>query len=92
MEITTNGKRKFKEEEKVALVGRYEGSGLGQGEFCKREGISVSALQSWKRKRAGGGASKFVELPVERASTAVREVIELKLPHGIMLRIVGEAA
>lgn len=89
--MTLNGKRIFKEEEKAEIVERYKRSGLGQQEFCEREGISVSALQCWKRKGAGEVASKFVELPVKRASAARGGSIELKLPHGIVLRIEGQA-
>lgn len=86
-----SGKRVFKEEEKAEIVERYKRSGLRQKNFCEQEGISVSALQCWKRKGAGDVASKFVELPVERGRAAVGGSIELRLPHGIVLKIEGQS-
>jgi len=85
MEIIAVGKRTFTKEEKRAVVERYKGSGVKQDEFCQREGISLSALQNWKRRYGGVARGKFVELPVKRA--AVNMSIELELPYGIRLKL-----
>jgi hypothetical protein len=34
----------------VRLVARYEGSGLGLGAFCGREGVAASTLRYWRRR------------------------------------------
>lgn len=85
METTGGGKRIYTEEEKKVAVERYKESGLVQGEFCRREGISKSALYSWTRKYGEVARSKFVELAVKREP--VNRSVELELPHGIRLKI-----
>jgi len=85
MEVTTGGKRVYSEAERKEIVERYKKSGVRAGEFCEREKISQSALQSWKRKYLGAGASKFIELPLKEEGGK----IELKLPCGIVLTIGG---
>lgn len=38
------------EEQRDELVAKWKLSGLSQAEFCRREGLSTSALSAWKKK------------------------------------------
>ena len=71
------------------ILKRFEASGLGSRAFCRREGVSPSSFQRWRRRLredAGGG---FVELVSEAPATVARRewVFELALPHGVVLRM-----
>ena len=46
---TTRAPRRSAEQQR-RLIGRFERSGLGQSEFCRREGINVGTFYSWRRK------------------------------------------
>ena len=55
--------QKYKsEEQRDGAVARWKLSGLSQAEFCRREGLSASALSDWKKKKSEVGAKKAVAL------------------------------
>lgn len=66
--------------ERQEIIARYRRSGLTQREFCDREGITFSSLQSWLYKRSRGPSEgpRFIEVtPSKPAATTA--TIELRL-------------
>ena len=70
--------------ERALTLERYRTSGVTQRDFCEREGISISALQSWLR--TSSSSARFTEVPIAKTRTTV----ELVFPDGTALRIRGE--
>lgn len=73
------------------LVAQYEGSGLTQSKFARREGINYSTFVAWlgrcrrTRLMVRTSSTRFVEaqLPVGNGATKRLEVV---LPNGVVLR------
>ena len=77
------------EEQRREVLRRFETSGLGAKEFCRREGLALSSLQRW-RARGRAVAARFVELaPVSAVTAPSGWAIELELPHGVRVRLRG---
>ena len=76
--------RKYSESERQNHVAQYVSSGLSISEYCRRSNIPTSTFHKWIPKEKKGSF-----LPV--VSTAVcaegAGVIEVQLPHGIVLRL-----
>lgn len=62
-----------------AILGRFSGSGLTVGAFCKQESVSAASFYHWRSKLSGSQArpsaasqsrAKFVDLGVLRAPQA----------------------
>lgn len=77
-------------EEWERLVQQYEASGMGPGEFCRREGLNENTFRLWRGRvrSAPRGASPFVEV-VPVASAESPWAIEVELPSGTKLRLRG---
>lgn len=71
------GKRRSAGEVEV-LVREFEASGLTRREFSQRQGIAVTMLDSWRRKRSG--EAKLVEVKV--LDEAARGDFRLSLRNG----------
>ena len=72
------------------LVERFEGAGLSQGEFCRREALNENTFRLWRsRVRSSKNVpAPFVEVvPVPAAESPW--TIELELPNGAKLRLRG---
>ncbi len=71
------------------VLQRFDISGLGPHEFCRREGLAVSTLQRWRNQIGRTPAAAFVELtPASTPSTPEASwTIELSLPNGVCLRM-----
>jgi len=86
MESAPRGRRIYSEEERTGIISRFKSSELSLKEFCLQEKISMSALRKWRHLYDSKEEPKFIELPEIRCPEA-RQEIELKLPHGIELRL-----
>jgi len=73
------------------ILRRFESSGQGPRQFCRREGLALSSLQRWRQRLGTTSAARFVELvpgaPAE--ATGMRWSLEVSLPHGVSLRFRG---
>jgi len=78
------------EQQWTEILRRFEASGLGSREFCRRDGVPLSSLQRWQRKLRSVPAAKFVEFvaPVSTATTAAGASwsLEVSFPNGASLR------
>jgi transposase-like protein len=74
------------------IVRRYDSSGLGARAFCRREGLSSSSFERWRRRAGSSAGARFIELvPPRPMADAAREgaegwSLELSLPNGVSLR------
>lgn len=77
--------------EKRALLTRQRASGLSAAAFCRREGVSISSFQLWKRALAtppAASASPFIELlPAGASAPAVSAAVAVEVvwPGGVRL-------
>jgi transposase-like protein len=80
-----------------ALVERYERGTATQARFCAREGVSVGALQYWRRRlreeAAGGDAAalaiaRLVAVQVREEAPAPKETgLRLVLSSGVSVEV-----
>ena len=73
------------------ILERFESSGLDTRGFCRREGLSLSSFQRWRRALGSVAAAEFVELvPTSSASDAASTwSLDVSLPSGVSLRFQG---
>jgi DNA-binding transcriptional regulator YiaG len=73
------------------LVALYEGSGLTQTKFARREGINYSTFVAWlgrcrrTRLMPGNASRHFVEAQLPRRSVMAGR-LEVQLPNGVVVR------
>lgn len=87
-----NGRRLIPAVEREAYLAAFERSGLTQAEFARRERLTYTTFCSWCQERracAGGrkrqkGKMRFEEVRV--GPSAPRELIEVRLPDGVVIR------
>ena len=78
------------EEEKAALIARFEQSGLRAREFCREQGIAYQSFLAWRRKFREGSRPRmaaptgFIELAMPAA--APEALAELDLGGGAVVR------
>ena len=79
------------EKQWIAIMKRFESSGLGSKEFCRREGVSPSSFQSWRRRLGSVPTGDFVELVSEPSRTKAMPSwsLDVALPNGVCLRFRG---
>ena len=58
--ISRNGRKYFSSEQKAAIVGDWEQSGMSAAEFCRRHELIVHNLYRW-RKDAIRGATMGIK-------------------------------
>jgi hypothetical protein len=79
------------EKQWTEILRRFESSGEGSRQFCRREGVALSSLQRWQRRVGTIRAKGFVELvqavPAEPAGASWE--LEVSLPNGVSLRFRG---
>ena len=77
------------------ILERYDGSGLTQAVFCRREGLKFGTLVAWLgRRRKNGGVlsepehteSKFHELSLSSPAVGLSLGLEVSLPDGTLIR------
>lgn len=80
-------------DERLALVGKQEHSGLTASAFCRERGIGYQNFLRWKRTLAAEqspGGPAFVELAVESVAPSLPVtalIAELSLGGGIVLKV-----
>jgi transposase-like protein len=79
------GRRIADAAEKQALIAAYEGSGMTQRAFARREGINYFTLATWLRKKrlAAAKRPRFMEIGLRPSSGFALEVV---LPDGLVIR------
>ena len=87
-----------KQEERLLSISMWRESGLSQGAFCKREGISRSTFQHWRKrldstyehmpKRKQKNSNKFYSIDMDTVSElpSVSVMIEILYPNGVLLK------
>jgi transposase-like protein len=60
--------RRYSVERKRELVELFERSGLKQSEFCRRHGLTLTSLLTWRRALAAGGLQGLEPRPNPRNS------------------------
>ena len=83
--------KRFTKAQWTEILQRFESSGLGRREFCRREGLALSSLQRWRSRIDRGPVAEFVELaPTSMPSrSASNWSLDLSLPNGVCLRLRG---
>jgi hypothetical protein len=76
------------EEQWTEILRRFEASGLGSREFCRRDGVPLSSLQRWQRRLGAARPAKFVEVvsSAPTSAAATNWALEVSLPNGASLR------
>ena len=79
------------EKQWIEILRRFESSGGGSSEFCRREGLPLSSLQRWRSRLGRAFSEKFVELvpPMATAVSLASWSLEVSLPGGACLRFQG---
>jgi hypothetical protein len=73
------------------ILRRFECSGLGSRQFCRREDLALSSFQRWHRQLGSVAAAEFVELvptPSSRVPSSSWS-LDVSLPNGVSLRFQG---
>jgi hypothetical protein len=83
----TRGVRRS-EKQWTEILRRFEGSGLGSREFCRRDGVALSSLQRWQRRLGSAQPAKFLEIvpPASSSTAGMSWSLEVSLPNGASLR------
>jgi len=83
----TRGVRR-NEQQWAEILRRFDSSGLGSREFCRRDGVPLSSLQRWQRRLRSVPSGKFVELvsPASTRTAATSWSLEVSFPDGASLR------
>ena len=87
-----NGKDRVRRTKKEweEILRRFESSGLGPREYCRREGLPLSSLQRWRNRLGSRVAAEFVELtPSATEPTTPNWELEVSLPNGVRLQFRG---
>ena len=71
------------------ILGRFESSPMASREFCRREGLSLSSFQRWRRQLGSVDAGEFVELVPTASESAPNWSLDVSLPNGVCLRFQG---
>ena len=86
----TRGRKLIAERRWRELVAEYEGSGLTQAKFARREGLNYHTFVAWlgrcrRQSQALGPVARFIEARVP-AKVAERRELEVLLPGGVVVR------
>lgn len=80
---------------RTELVAAYEGSGLTMAAFARREGINYTTLAHWvmktRRASAPTPAIRFAEVALPAAEVATKDLLEVRLSDGTVVRGGGVA-
>ena len=70
---------------------RFDSSGLGPRDFCRREDLALSSFQRWRRGLGSVARAEFVELAptVPSSTTSSDWSLDIELPNGVCLRFQG---
>lgn len=89
MKVMSNGKIRRTREEWREILTQWEKSGLGVGEFCRKQEIQLSSFQRWQQKLNGSsGKDAFVALTPAPQPASLWS-LEVTLPNGGKLHFQG---
>ncbi len=71
------------------ILRRFESSGQDPREFCRRESLSPSSFQRWRRALGSVAAADFVELVPTSSAPSSSWSFDVSLPNGVSLRFQG---
>ncbi len=71
------------------ILRRFEASGVESREFCRREGLSLSSFQRWRRGLGSVATTEFVELVPTSSDPSSSWSLDVSLPNGVSLRFQG---
>jgi hypothetical protein len=86
------GRRLVAAAERAALLAAYDGCGLTQVEFARREGIKYSTFTTWLQERrhaarkAKEPAPKMRFEEVRLPAQSAHDGLEVRLPDGMVIR------
>jgi transposase-like protein len=94
------GRKVSSKAERERLLAEYEGCGLTQKEFCRREGVNYHTFVSWlgqRKARQNGespdsGKGGFLEMMMPMGASTSKNRFELELGGGVLVRTDDEAA
>jgi transposase-like protein len=90
---TTNAERskyarRYRADEKEAILARYRASGLNEREFALREGVSATSIARWTgRLGKGNGRVRMVAVRVRETEGADPGSVEVRFSCGAVLRV-----
>ena len=74
----------------VEILRRFDSSGVGPREYCRREKLPLSSFQRWRNRLGSRVAAEFVELPPSATeSEGCGWELEVSLPNGVRLQFRG---
>ncbi len=82
---------RYSKSEWTEILRRFETSGLGSREFCRREELAPSSFQRWRRQIGSVATAEFVELvpSVSPNEETPSWSLDVSLPNGVNLRFQG---
>lgn len=94
------GRKVSSKAERERLLAEYEGCGLTQKEFCRREGVNYHTFVSWLGQRKSGkeedaassGKGGFMEMVIPFGPSPSESRFELDLGGGVLVRTADEEA
>ena len=92
-----NNHRIEKQEEAQLAIALWKESGLSQGAFCKREGISRSTFQHWRKRHDSTYEYRakhttkttkhsFIALEMQTTAEQTPDVLEVIYPTGVRIK------
>ena len=95
-----NNHSKEKREEALLAISLWQESDLSQGAFCRREGISRSTFQHWRKrydptyeyrsepaeKPASSSKQSFIALEVKTPIASSSDELEIIYPNGVRIK------
>jgi transposase len=82
--------KRYREDERRAMVGDFERSGLSAASFCRQAGITAVTLAAWRRRlgKAPAGASpsapQWVPVVVSNSASSDESFGRYVLTHGLV--------
>ncbi|MBI3680452.1 MAG: hypothetical protein HY235_08650 [Acidobacteria bacterium] len=65
-----------------ALLEDYQRSGLRRAEYCRRQGVSVTTLDYYRRRQARKATGRLVKVKVKAEALEAQGVFSLVLANG----------
>jgi hypothetical protein len=91
MQVTANGHRQRSAAQWSEIITRYRQSGMGRGQCCEAEGLTLRTFEKWYRWVRGSqaGTGQFVEVKAPSLAAGNPWAVEVELPNGVRLRVRG---
>ncbi len=91
-------RRNWKNEERLKILNAWRQSSMTRKEFCAKHGISISALDNWRKKLEGketqetqglNSSIELVEIPLEGGSAkpSGRQLLRIITSYGAVIEV-----